>query len=128
MQALAQVPFCRKALEILYKSEMVNKLNSHTGLYYSIVEVPQYKTISYSTIAFLLLALLETCLFCMERVLQQDCGGTADVWPISSASVKNGTPQFLCWKQHFTVNREAAGRSKILTKTIPQRLGGGGGI
>jgi hypothetical protein len=40
LQALAQVPFCRKALEILYKYEMVNKLNSHTCLYYSIVEGP----------------------------------------------------------------------------------------
>jgi hypothetical protein len=60
----------------------------------------------------------------MEGVLQQDCGGTADVWPISSASVKNGTPQFLCWKQHFTVNREAAVRSKILTKQFHRDWGG----
>jgi hypothetical protein len=62
---------------------MVNKLNTYTGWHFFLIEVPQYRPISYCTMAFLLLALLETCLFCMEGVLQQDCGCLAHIFCIS---------------------------------------------
>jgi hypothetical protein len=78
--------------------------------------------------AFLLLALLETCLFCMEggfaARLRGDGGCLAHIFCISE---KWDSPVFVLETAFHSKQGGWAVRSKILTKTIPQRLGGGGG-